>query len=110
MRYEVAAAVFGSGVHRITNPKNLKEKKRDLYRSVVLSPGGCMYGLSQYTGNYPDRKLWALVLHGFKHDADNYDATTDKVIEKTELQILQEISHRIVEEMNNANDAAKEKT
>jgi hypothetical protein len=96
MLYEVAAAVFGSGVHRITHPKKLKKKKWDLYRSVVLSPGGCMYGLSQYTGKNSDRKLWVLVLHGFKHDADNYDATTDKVIKKTELQILQEISHRIV--------------
>ncbi len=82
-----------------------------MYQNNVLSPDGCMYGLTLYTCEDPYKKFWALLMSGVKYDAQQFepDAAGDND-HRTPLQTLQALSHGILEGMNAAEAAAKEKT
>ena len=82
-----------------------------MYQHNVLSPTGCMYGLTPYTCKDPYKKFWALLMGGVKYDAEQFepDAAGDND-HCTPLQTLQALSHGILEGMNTAEAATKEKT
>ena len=82
-----------------------------MYQNNVLSPTGCMYGLTPYTCEDPYKKFWALLMRGVKYDAKQFerDAAGDDD-HHTPLQTLQALSHGILEGMNEADAAAKGKT
>jgi hypothetical protein len=111
LRLSIAKQICRSGVHLITNAPLRKQGKVNMYQNNVLSPNGCMYGLTPYTCKDPYKKFWALLMSGVKYDAQQFepDAAGDND-HCTPLQTLQALSHGILEGMNTAEAAAKEKT
>jgi hypothetical protein len=49
LRLSIAEQLHQSGVHLITNAPLRKQGKVNMYQNNVLSPTGCMYGLTPYT-------------------------------------------------------------
>ena len=112
LRLNIAEQLCHSGVHLITNAPLRKQGKVNMYYNNVLSPDGCMHGLSPYNCEDPYKKFWALLMRGVKYDAQQFepdDAAGDDD-HRTPLQTLQALSHGILEGMNTAEAAAKEKT
>ena len=60
-----------------------------MYQNNVLSLTGCMYGLTPYTCEDPYKKFRALLMHGVKYDAQQFepDAAGDDD-HRTPLQTL----------------------
>jgi hypothetical protein len=111
LRLIIAEQLCCSGVHLITSPPLRKQGKINMYQNNVLSPTGCMYGLTPYTCEDPYKKFWALLMRGVKYDAKQFerDAAGDDD-HRMPLQTLQALSHGILEGMNKADAAAKLKT
>ena len=112
LRLCIAEQLLHSGVHLITSALLRKQGKVNMYQNNVLSPTGCMYGLTPYTCKDPYKKFWALLMRGVKYDTEQFepgDAAGDDN-HRTPLQTLQALSHDILEGMNAAEAAAKEKT
>ena len=65
----IAEQLLHSGVHLITNAPLRKQGKVNMYQNNVLSPTGCMYGLTPYTCKDPYKKFWALLMRGVKYNA-----------------------------------------
>ena len=110
LHLSIAEQFRRSGVHLITSPPLRKQGKINMYQNNVLSPTGCMYGLTPYTCEDPYKKFWALLMRGVKYDAKQFerDAAGDDD-HRTPLQTLQALSHGILEGMNEADAAAKGK-
>ena len=111
LRLSITEQLRRSGVHLITSLPLRKQGKINMYQNNVLSPTGCMYGLTPYTCEDPYKKFWALLMRGVKYDAKQFerDAAGDDD-HRTPLQTLQALSHGILEGMNEADAAAKGKT
>jgi hypothetical protein len=112
LRLNMAAQLRRLNIHKVTNVSSKKQGKVDLYQANVLSPDGCMHGLQPYTCDDPYKKFWALIMCGVKHDAQNFEHNSAEIGDDnpSSLQTLQALSHKIFEEMNTAEDAAKKKT
>ncbi len=80
-----------------------------MYQNNVLSPNGCMYGLTPYTCEDQHKKFWALLMHGVKYDAQQFEPDAAGDDHCMPLQTLQALSHGVLEGMNVAEAAAKEK-
>jgi hypothetical protein len=111
LRLSIAKQLRCSGAHLITNAPLRKQGKVNMYQNNMLSPDGCMYGLTPYICKDPYKRFWALLMRGVKYDAQQFepDAAGDDN-HHTPLQTLQALSHGILEGMNAAEAAAKEKT
>jgi hypothetical protein len=105
----IAKQLHLSGVHLITNTPLRKQGKVNMYQNNVLSPNGCMYGLTPYTCKDPYKKFWALLMCGVKYNAQQFEPDAAADNHCTPLQTLQALSHGILEAMNAADAAAKEK-
>jgi hypothetical protein len=110
LRLNIAKQLCCSGVHLITNAPLRKQGKVNMYQNNVLSPNGCMYGLTPYTCEDPYKKFLALLMRGVKYDAQQFEPDAAGDDHRTPLQTLQVLSHGILERMNTSEAAAKEKT
>jgi hypothetical protein len=110
LHLNIAEQLRCSGVNLITNALLRKQGKVNMHQNNVLSPNGCMYGLTPYTCKDPYKKFWALLMRGVKYVAQQFEPDAAGDDHRTPLQTLQALSQGILEGMNVAEAAAKEKT